>query len=94
VVRLLAAVDAPRAAGIAPTSNLKFFFEGEEEAGSVNLEAILRSHAHLLHADAWIIPGPVRPSGRKQVVIGVRGDVNVEVTAYGPSRRLDRGVGA
>jgi acetylornithine deacetylase/succinyl-diaminopimelate desuccinylase-like protein len=94
-MRMLAAVDAPRAAGIAPTSNLKFFFEGEEEAGSPTWR---RSSAHTriccMPTRGSSRTGPVRPSGRKQVVIGVRGDVNVEVTAYGPSRRLDRGVGA
>jgi acetylornithine deacetylase/succinyl-diaminopimelate desuccinylase-like protein len=92
VMGILAAVDALRASGIAPNSNLKFFFEGEEEAGSPNLEAILRAHADLLRADAWIIAdGPVHPSGRRQVVFGVRGDVNVEVTVYGPSRPLHSG---
>ena len=92
VMALLAAVDALRAAGIAPTSNLKFFFEGEEEAGSPHLRAILSSHADLLRADAWIIAdGPVHASGRKQVVFGVRGDVNVELTVYGAARPLHSG---
>lgn len=92
VMGLLAALDALRAAGIAPTSNLKFFFEGEEEAGSPHLEALLEAHGDLLRADAWIIAdGPVHASGRKQVVFGVRGDVNVELTVYGPARPLHSG---
>jgi acetylornithine deacetylase/succinyl-diaminopimelate desuccinylase-like protein len=41
VVAILTAFDALRAAGRAPAANLKFFFEGEEEAGSPNLAAIL-----------------------------------------------------
>jgi acetylornithine deacetylase/succinyl-diaminopimelate desuccinylase-like protein len=92
VMGLLAAVDALRAAGITPTSNLKFFFEGEEEVGSPQLEPMLRAHADLLESDGWIIAdGPVHTSGRKQVVFGVRGDVNVEVTVYGPARPLHSG---
>jgi acetylornithine deacetylase/succinyl-diaminopimelate desuccinylase-like protein len=85
-------VDALKAAGLTPTSNLKFFFEGEEEAGSPHLDAILRGYAELLRADAWIVAdGPVHQDGRKQVVYGVRGDVNVDVTVYGPARPLHSG---
>ncbi len=92
VMAILSAVDAMRASGMAPTSNLKIFFEGEEEAGSPHLGDILRAHAELLRADAWIIAdGPVHPSGAKQVVYGVRGDVNVDVTVYGPIRPLHSG---
>ncbi|WP_420126017.1 M20/M25/M40 family metallo-hydrolase [Longimicrobium sp.] len=92
VMAILAAVDALRASGLAPTSNLKFFFEGEEEDGSPHLAALLRRHADVLRADAWIIAdGPVHQSGHKQVSYGVRGDVNVDVTVYGPVRPLHSG---
>ena len=92
VMAILTAVDALRAKNIRPTVNLKFFFEGEEEAGSPNLAAIITRHRELLAADAWIIcDGPVHQSGRKQVVFGVRGDTNVDVTVYGPRRPLHSG---
>ena len=92
VVAILTALDALRAARRAPAVNLKFFFEGEEEAGSPNLAALLARHRALLAADAWIIcDGPVHQSGRKQVVYGVRGDVNVDLTVYGASRPLHSG---
>ncbi|HEX2210292.1 MAG TPA: M20/M25/M40 family metallo-hydrolase [Longimicrobium sp.] len=92
VMAILAAVDALRAGGLTPTSSLKFFFEGEEEAGSPHLGDLLRRHADALRADAWIIAdGPVHQSGAKQVVYGVRGDVNVAVTVYGPVRPLHSG---
>ena len=92
VMAILSAVDAMKASGLAPTSNLKFFFEGEEEAGSPHLRDLLRRHADVLRADAWIIAdGPVHQTGNKQVVYGVRGDVNVDVTVYGPVRPLHSG---
>ena len=92
VMAILTAFDALRAKNVAPTVNLKFFFEGEEEAGSPHLVEILSRHKELLAADAWVIcDGPVHQSGRKQVVFGVRGDTNVEVTVYGPKRPLHSG---
>ena len=92
VMSILTAFDALRAKNVAPAVNLKFFFEGEEEAGSPHLVEILSRNRELLAADAWVIcDGPVHQSGRKQVVFGVRGDTNVEVTVYGPVRPLHSG---
>ena len=92
VMTILTAVSALKDARITPTSNIKFFFEGEEEAGSPNLGEIINRHKDLLEADAWIIcDGPVHQSGRKQVVFGVRGDTNVDVTVYGAKRPLHSG---
>lgn len=92
VMAILTAFDALKASGIGPTSNIKFFFEGEEEAGSVHLPEILPLYKELLQADAWIFcDGPVHQSGRKQVVFGVRGDTNVDVTVYGAKRPLHSG---
>jgi acetylornithine deacetylase/succinyl-diaminopimelate desuccinylase-like protein len=92
VMAILNAFAAIRFHSIAPTSNLKFFFEGEEEAGSPHLAEILRNNRELLAADAWIIcDGPVHQSGRKQVVFGVRGDVNVDVTVFAAKRPLHSG---
>lgn len=92
VIAILTAVDALRAEGITPSVNLKFFFDGEEEAGSPNLGEIIDLNKELLAADAWIIcDGPVHQSGRKQVVFGVRGDQNVDLTVYGAKRPLHSG---
>jgi acetylornithine deacetylase/succinyl-diaminopimelate desuccinylase-like protein len=92
VMAILTAFDALRAQGIAPSLNIKFIFEGEEEAGSPHLGEIIDLHKELLAADAWIIcDGPVHQSGRKQVVFGVRGDQNVDVTVYGAKRPLHSG---
>ena len=92
VMAILAAFDALKAQGNSPTLNIKFIFEGEEEAGSPHLGAIIDLNKDLLAADAWIIcDGPVHQSGRKQVVFGVRGDVNVDLTVYGAKRPLHSG---
>ena len=92
VMAILTAFDALRAQAITPSLNIKFLFEGEEEAGSPHLGEIISLHKDLLAADAWIIcDGPVHQSGRKQVVFGVRGDQNVDVTVYGAKRPLHSG---
>ncbi|MBC6991322.1 M20/M25/M40 family metallo-hydrolase [Hymenobacter sp. BT491] len=92
VMSILSAYQALQASKLKPTVNLKFFFEGEEEAGSPHLSEILGNNKSLLQSDLWVIcDGPVHQSGRKQVVFGARGDVNVELTVYGPKRPLHSG---
>jgi len=92
VMAILTAFGALKEKGIAVTSNIKFFFEGEEEAGSPHLGDIINRNKELLAADAWIIcDGPVHQSGKKQVVFGVRGDTNVDVTVYAAKRPLHSG---
>jgi acetylornithine deacetylase/succinyl-diaminopimelate desuccinylase-like protein len=80
-------------AGVEPTANLKFFFEGEEEAGSPNLERYLTAYRDEIDdIDVWLIfDGPVHQSGRPQVVFGVRGVTGLDLTVYGPTRPLHSG---
>ncbi|WP_191906526.1 M20/M25/M40 family metallo-hydrolase [Hymenobacter baengnokdamensis] len=92
VMAIISGYQALAQSGIRPTVNLKFFFEGEEEAGSPHLAELLARHRALLQSDLWIIcDGPVHQSGRKQVVFGAHGDVNVALTVYGPRRPLHSG---
>ena len=92
VMAILTAFSALKDKGVALTSNVKFFFEGEEEAGSPHLGEIIDRNKDLLAADAWIIgDGPVHQSGRKQVVFGARGDTNVDVIVYAAKRPLHSG---
>ena len=92
IVALLAAIDALRAARIPLSVNLKFFLEGEEEAGSPHLERILDKNAGRLKADLWLLfDGPVHQTRRMQIYFGARGVTGVEITTYGPVRRLHSG---
>ncbi|MDO8502638.1 MAG: M20/M25/M40 family metallo-hydrolase [Gemmatimonadaceae bacterium] len=92
VFAILTAIDAIKASNLTPTTNVRIVFDGEEEAGSPHLGDIIRANAALLTGDAWLIcDGPVHQSGRKQVVYGVRGDMNVDVTVYGANRPLHSG---
>jgi acetylornithine deacetylase/succinyl-diaminopimelate desuccinylase-like protein len=92
VFAILTALDALVAQKIKTTVNIRFVFEGEEEAGSPHLREILAANKNLLKADAFIVcDGPVHQSGRKQVVFGVRGDTNVDLTVYGANRPLHSG---
>jgi acetylornithine deacetylase/succinyl-diaminopimelate desuccinylase-like protein len=89
---ILNAYDAIVKSNLAPGSNLKFFFEGEEEAGSTHLGEVLEKYRALLQSDLWIIcDGPVHQSGKKQIVFGVRGDTHLDLTVYGPRRPLHSG---
>jgi acetylornithine deacetylase/succinyl-diaminopimelate desuccinylase-like protein len=92
IVAMLAALDALRAGGLQPGVNLRFFFEGEEEAGSRHLRETFEKHRDVLQGDLWIAAdGPVHTSGLPQVIFGARGVVGLELTAYGPGRPLHSG---
>lgn len=92
VFSILNAYTALAAGGTRPTANVKFFFEGEEEMGSDHLGELLELHRAKLQSDLWIIcDGPRPVSGRKSVVFGVRGDVNLNLTVYGARRPLHSG---
>jgi acetylornithine deacetylase/succinyl-diaminopimelate desuccinylase-like protein len=92
LIAVLAALDALGANNIPLSVNLKFFLEGEEEAGSPNLAAALAKYDQLLTADAWLLcDGPVHQTRRMLVNFGVRGVMGLEMTVYGPARALHSG---
>lgn len=92
IVALMAALDALRASHIKLSVNLKFFFEGEEEAGSPHLPALIEKYADRLKGDLWLLcDGPVHQTRRMQLYFGARGITEVEVTTYGATRRLHSG---
>jgi acetylornithine deacetylase/succinyl-diaminopimelate desuccinylase-like protein len=92
IIAMLAALDALKSVKSAPSVNLKFVFEGEEEAGSPHLAAYLDRYAGEMAADAWILcDGPVHQSRHMQLYFGARGVTDLEMTVYGPVRPLHSG---
>ena len=93
IAAILPVLRAFTEAGVAPTSNLVFMFDGEEEAGSRNLGAYMEMASDVLDdIDIWLFfDGPAHSSGRPQIVFGVRGAMGMEVTVYGATRNLHSG---
>ena len=92
IVSLMAAIDGIRAAGIAFRANVKFAFEGEEEAGSINLQQTLTANKDLFAADLWLMcDGPLYQTRQQSVVFGARGVTPVDITVYGPRAELHSG---
>jgi acetylornithine deacetylase/succinyl-diaminopimelate desuccinylase-like protein len=88
----LTAISALQAAHIPLQSNIRFVWEGEEEAGSHHLEQILMANRDLIHGDVWLVcDGPVDQTRRQTLIFGARGDAHLEITVYGPNRPLHSG---
>jgi len=92
IVAMLAALDSLRTRNVKPRVNLRFVFEGEEEAGSPHLGAYIAKYPEVLRPDAWIVcDGPVHQSRRAQLAFGARGVLTLDLTVYGPVRALHDG---
>ncbi|MGH9197484.1 MAG: M20/M25/M40 family metallo-hydrolase, partial [Acidimicrobiia bacterium] len=92
IVALCTALDALKAAGRAPSSNLRVILDGEEEAGSRSLVPAIAKYRDRLAADLMLIfDGPVHPSEKPTVVFGARGNLAMELTVYGPKFGLHSG---
>jgi acetylornithine deacetylase/succinyl-diaminopimelate desuccinylase-like protein len=78
IMAMLAALDALRFANMKPSVNLRFVFEGEEEAGSPHLADYLKKFPDAVRADAWVFcDGPVHQSRRMELVFGARGTLGL-----------------
>jgi len=92
IVGILTALEALRAKHIPLGVNVKLLFDGEEEAGSPNLEKVVNTHRDLMGGDLLLVcDGPADQSGRPQVTFGNRGVLGAELTVYGPARALHSG---
>lgn len=92
IFALWAALSALREAGIRLRSNIRFFFEGEEEAGSAHVRALLEKAGDRLRGDVWLMcDGSVHQSRNQRIVLGARGVAGVEITVYGARRGLHSG---
>jgi acetylornithine deacetylase/succinyl-diaminopimelate desuccinylase-like protein len=90
IAALLAALDALH--GTEREVELVLCLEGEEESGSPHLGELMRAQQDRLAAEAWLIcDGPVQQGNAPQVVLGVRGFTDLELTVYGPVRELHSG---
>jgi acetylornithine deacetylase/succinyl-diaminopimelate desuccinylase-like protein len=86
IVALCSALDALKAAGQSPSSNIRVILDGEEEAGSPSLVPAIGRYRDKLRADVMIIlDGPEHSSGRPTVVFGARGIAQVDLTVFGPT---------
>lgn len=93
LIALLAVLDAFAEGGVTPTSNLKFFFDGEEERSSPHLKQFLEKYPEKTAGiDLWLFcDGPQHQSRRPQILFGARGVTGLEVTLYGANRPLHSG---
>jgi acetylornithine deacetylase/succinyl-diaminopimelate desuccinylase-like protein len=72
--------------------NIKFILEGEEEVGSVNLDAFVRSHKSDLSADLVVISdSPMFARGVPSICYGLRGLVYFQIDLRGSSTDLHSG---
>lgn len=85
IIMTLAAIDALKASGTAPTSNIRVILDGEEEAGSPSLVPAIAKYRDRLGADLMVIlDGPQHSSGRPTIAYGARGIARVDITVFGP----------
>ncbi len=92
ILAVCVALDGMAGKGLSPTANIVFLFDGEEEIGSVHLPQYIEDLREELEADVWLIcDGPVHQTRRPQLVFGVRGISEMEITVYGPVRSLHSG---
>jgi acetylornithine deacetylase/succinyl-diaminopimelate desuccinylase-like protein len=92
IVAMMTALDALKANGRRPTSNIRVVLDGEEEAGSASLVPAIAKYGDRFKADAMLIlDGPVHPSEKPTLVFGARGIATLELTVYGPKFPLHSG---
>lgn len=85
MAQLLAVKTYRDAVGELPI-NVKFVFEGEEESGSPHIAEFVEQNKQLLKADlVYTSDGPMHETGTPIVLLGVRGIIDIELTARGAS---------
>jgi acetylornithine deacetylase/succinyl-diaminopimelate desuccinylase-like protein len=88
----LHALELMDALRIAPTVNVKFIFDGEEEIGSPFFGPFTEAHRDLLAADVVIVTdGPKHASGRPTVTGGARGVMKIELEIEAARRDVHSG---
>ncbi len=73
--------------------NVKFMIEGEEEVGSANLEAFIKTNVEKLKADVILVSDTgMIDNDTPSITTGLRGLSYVEVEVTGPNRDLHSGL--
>ncbi len=89
---ICAALDALKANGLQPTSNIRLILDGEEEASSPSLVPAIAKYRDRLAADMMLIfDGPIHTSSRPTVAFGGRGILTGTLTVYGPKSGVHSG---
>jgi len=92
IVMLLNAIAAMDENNMEGAVNIKVVLDGEEEKGSRQLEMAVEKYGDILSADHMIInDGPMHLSGEPTVIFGCRGNVTINITAYGPKSHQHSG---
>lgn len=92
ITALLAAMDAIKAAGLNFGANIKFIYEGEEEAGSPFLQSFAEKNRELFDAEVlYVCDGPMYYSNQPTLKFGARGITTIDLTVYGPNVNVHSG---
>jgi acetylornithine deacetylase/succinyl-diaminopimelate desuccinylase-like protein len=88
----LHAIELMDALGLAPSVNVKFVFDGEEEIGSPFFGPFTRAYRDVLAADVVVVTdGPKHASGRPTITGGARGVLKLELEIEAARRDVHSG---
>lgn len=93
IIAMMAAIDGLKASKIGLTSNIKLFFDGEEESSSPHIETYMTKYGDLFKdITVWLLcDGAVYQTGDPSFKFGGRGVTSMQLKVYGPSRPLHSG---
>ena len=92
ITALLAAIDAVKSAGLKFGANVRFIYEGEEEAGSPFLQSFAEKNRSLFDTDVlYVCDGPMYFSNQPTLKFGARGITTIDITVYGPNVNVHSG---
>ena len=92
ITALLAAIDAVKAAGLNFGANVRFIYEGEEEAGSPFLQSFAEKNRSLFETEVlYVCDGPMYFSNQPTLKFGARGITTIDITVYGPNVNVHSG---
>jgi len=92
ITALLAAIDAVKSAGLNFGANVRFIYEGEEEAGSPFLQSFAEKNRSLFKTEVlYVCDGPMYFNNQPTLKFGARGITTIDITVYGPNVNVHSG---